>query len=72
MFDSPMAWITGTQNTEDPRDFMKASFDRFEVDAAYRFGGALAKIATAFGACVFGTAAYAAGDSVTNHQSRSA
>jgi hypothetical protein len=51
---------------------MKASFDRFEVDAAYRFGGALAKIATAFGACVFGTAAYAAGDSVTNHQSRSA
>jgi hypothetical protein len=28
MFDSPMAWITGTQNTEDPRDFMKASFNR--------------------------------------------
>jgi hypothetical protein len=45
MFDSLKAWLTGTQNMEDPRGFMKAAFDRKKVHAAHRFGGALAKLA---------------------------
>ena len=68
MFDSLKSWLAATPYTEVPREFMKTASGRHEVRAAHRFAGPFAKIAAVCGACTIGTAAWAAGDSVTNHQ----
>lgn len=63
MFDLLKAWLTDTQDRGDPRDKVRAVHR-----AVPRSGSTVMKIAMVCGACVIGTAAYAAGDSVTNQQ----
>ncbi|QGZ57530.1 substrate-binding domain-containing protein [Paraburkholderia acidiphila] len=67
MFDPLHAWPNGTRNHQS-HGLTQHAIERAASPGPFRFRRRLARIAALLGASVIGTAAYAAGDSVTNHQ----
>ncbi|WP_321946170.1 substrate-binding domain-containing protein [Paraburkholderia sp. J10-1] len=67
MFDPLHVWPNGTRNNHS-HGLTQHAIERKEAHALSRSRHMLAQIAALLGASVIGTAAYAAGDSVTNQQ----